>query len=600
MKVRLIAIGIFLLSATTVFIAKLAHIQVFSDKVYYMDRTQKQSYGEAKFGRVLDRNGTVLWDKLLVGGKPGEEEWKEVYFHKHLEGLSAILKGVANSNIRDLRGQKAVLRSTFKPKRETPINEVELAPLVEGKDIYLSIDLRIQEIVENAIREYVPKFGAAGASILVMDPRTGQILAMTSFSPESKKYEGALHSFEPGSIFKPITAIIALENGVDPNKRINTESGKWQVTKGVNEKIIKDTHVREKCNMQEAMVYSSNIAFGKYVVEEIGYESFFYGVKNFAINETSSDFPLRVIHKGFNRVLDLRTQATQGFGHSIDLTSLDVAKAFSSIANGGILYNPKLILRHGRDSAATEKDSVRRVISSTENTRLLRQMLKGVVDSGGTAENIKSRYNFFEFAGKTGTAQTIDSLGRYASETYNSSFIGIENAADPHFVCLVTMYNTKRAGATVAGPVFQRIMEQIYLHPAVSPEAFAREYAPADSLCRDVSFIGHTKMAALDKASGMLCSIRFDDERKNGSVVAQTIKRDSVGEYLELSLREHQRNTGRMPDVKGLALRDAMGMLEHISNVVYDGVGKVYEQFPEPGSFADKKSTVRIKLKESI
>jgi cell division protein FtsI/penicillin-binding protein 2 len=600
MKIRLMVIGIFLFLVTAVFIAKLAHIQVFGDKVYYADRTQKQRYEEAKFGRVLDRNGTVLWDKLFVGGKSGEEEWKEFFFHNHLEGLSAILKSVANSNIRELRGQKSVLRSTFKPKREVPINEVELTPLIEGKDIFLSIDLRIQEIVENTIREYVPKFGAAGASVLVMDPRTGQILAMTSFNPENKKYEGILHSFEPGSIFKPITAIIALENGVDPNKRINTESGKWQATKGMNEKIIKDTHVREKCNMQEAMIYSSNIAFGKYVIEEVGYENFFYGVKNFAINETSSDFPLRVIHRGFNRVLDLRTQATQGFGQSIDLTSLDIAKAFSSIANGGILYNPKLILRYGKDSVTTEKDSVRRVISSTENTRLLRRMLKGVVDSGGTAENIKSKYNFFEFAGKTGTAQTIDSSGRYANETYNSSFVGIENAADPHFVCLVTIYNTKKAGATVAGPVFQKIMEQIYLHPAVSPDAFAREYAPADSLCRDVSFIGYTKIAALDKASGMRCSIRFDDERKNGSVVAQTIKKDSIGEYLELSLREHQRNTGHMPDVRGLTLRDAMGMLEHISNVVYDGVGKVYEQIPEPGSFADKRSMVRIKLRESI
>jgi len=600
MKARLIMAGVFLFLATAVFIAKLAHIQLFSDKVYYADRTQKQRYGEARFGRVLDRNGTVLWDKLLVDSKSGKEEWREIYFHNHLEGLSAILKGVANSNIRDLRGQKPVWRSTFKPKRETPITEVELTPSVEGKDVYLSIDLRIQEIVENAIREYVPKFGAAGASVLVMEPRTGQILAITSFNPESKKYEGILHSFEPGSIFKPITAIIALENGVDPNKRINTENGKWQVTKSASEKIIKDTHVRDRCNMQEAMVYSSNIAFGKYVVEEIGYENFQNGVKNFAINETSADFPLRISHKGFYRVSDLRTQATQGFGQSIDLTSLDIAKAFSSVANGGILYNPKLILRHGRDSAATEKDSVRRVISSTENTRLLRQMLKGVVDSGGTAENVKSKYNFFEFAGKTGTAQTIDSSGKYASETYNSSFIGIENAADPHFVCLVTLYGTKKAGATVAGPVFQRIMEQIYLHPAVSPEAFAREYAPADSLCKDISFIGHTKIAALDKASGMRCRIRFNDERKNGSVVAQTIKKDSTGEYLELSLREHQRNTGRMPDVRGLALRDAMGMLEHISNVFYDGVGKVYEQFPEPGSFADKRSMVRIKLRESI
>jgi len=599
MKARLLIIGIFLFLATAVFTAKLAQIQIFSDKVYYADRTQKQRYGEARFGRVLDRNGTVLWDNLLVDGKSGKEEWKGIYFHNHLEGLSAILKGVVNSTIRELRGQRCVSRVTVRPKRETPINEIELTPCVEGKDVYLSIDLRIQEIVENAVREYVPKFGAAGASVLVMEPRTGQILAMTSFNPDSKKYEGTLHSFEPGSIFKPITAIIALENGVDPNKKINTENGKWQVTKIASEKIIGDTHFRDKCNMQEAMMYSSNIAFGKYVVEEIGYENFQNGVKNFAINETSADFPLRVIHKGFNRVSDLRTQATQGFGQSIDLTSLDLAKAFSSVANGGILYNPKLILRHGRDSAATERDSVRRVISSTENTRLLRQMLKGVVDSGGTAEKIKSKYNFFEFAGKTGTAQAIDSSGKYASGTYNSSFIGIENAADPHFVCLVTLYGTKNAGATAAGPVFQKIMEQIYLHPAVSPEAFAREYAPADSLCRDVSFIGHTKVAALEKASGMNCSIRFDDERKNGSVVAQTIKRDSTGEYLELSLREHQRNTGRMPDVRGLALRDAMGMLEHISNVVYDGVGKVYEQFPEPGSLADKRSLVRIKLRES-
>ena len=597
MNARLIIAGIFLFLTSAVFSVRLIQIQVFSDKTYSMDKTQKQRYAEAKYGRILDRNGMVLWDKLLIGGA---KEWEEVHFYNHLEGLSAVLRGVVNSNIKDLRGQGKVSISTYKPKRDNPIDEVELTPPVEGKDIYLSIDLRIQEIVENAVMEYVPKFGAAGASVLVMDPRTGQILAMTSFNPESKKYGAALYSFEPGSIFKPITAIIALENGIDPNKRINTANGQWHVTKNAKEKIIQDTHIKGSYNMQEAMVHSSNIAFGKYVIEEIGYENFYYGVKNFAVNETSSDFPLRIFHKGFNRVSDLRTQATQGFGHSIDMTSLDIAKAFSSIANGGILYNPKLILKYEKDSAATERDSVRRVISSTENTRLLRDMLKGVVDLGGTAENIRSKHTFFEFAGKTGTAQMIDGSGKYAKQIYNSSFIGFERASDPHFVCLVTMYNTEQSGAVVAGPVFQRIMEQIYLHPAISPKAFAKEYAPANSKCGDVSFIGYTKLAALDKAGGLRCNIRFDDERKNGSVVAQTIKKDSTGEYLELSLREYQRNTDRMPDVRGLALRDAMGMLEHISHVVYSGVGKVYEQFPEPGNFADKKSSVRIKLREDI
>ncbi|MDR2594266.1 MAG: hypothetical protein LBC87_05810 [Fibromonadaceae bacterium] len=599
MKTRLMIIGFLLSMMTVAIVARLAKIQLIRDEIYYEDKTQKQEYKEANYGRVLDRNGTVLWHKLLADGKSGSEKWREIYFHEHLEGLSAILNGVVTSKIRDLTPQKAVEHSTYKPGNKNPIDIIELAPSVDGKDVHLSIDLRIQEIVENTVREYVPKFGAAGASVLVMDPRTGQILAITSFNPEKKKYEHVLHSFEPGSIFKPITAVIALESGVDPSKTIYTEDGKWQVSKNANEKIIKDTHVRDSCNMQEAMVYSSNIAFGKYVLEEIGYENFFYGVKKFAINE-AYEFPLRISHKGFSRVWDSRTQAAQGFGQSIDATSLDIAKAFGSIANGGILYNPKLILEYGKDSSATERDSVRKVISSTENAKLLRDMLKGVVEKGGTAENVKSKYNFFEFAGKTGTAQIRDSSGKYTNELYNSSFVGMESATDPHFICLVTMYNTRRAGATVAGPVFQKIMEQIYLHPSLSPTAFAREYAPADSLCNDVSFVGYTKQAAENKASGLRCTVRFDDASKTGSVVAQTIKKDSLGEYLELSLREYQRNTGLMPDVRGLALRDALGMLEHISNVIYEGVGKVYEQFPEPGSIAGKRSTVHIRLREGI
>jgi len=587
MKIKLIIIGTVLSLMAIVFIAKLTYIQVISDEVYFNGKTQKVINKEAGYGHILDRNGAVLWHRLSD---------ETIYFHKHLEGLTAILRGIASSKIIDLRGQPGILRATVKPKRDDPINEVELMPLINGEDVYLSIDLRIQEIVENAVREYVPKFKAAGASVLVMDPRTGQILAITSFNPDSKKYEGTLYSYEPGSIFKPVTAIIALENGVDPKKIIDTEDRKWQVTNSANEKFIKDNARCEPCDMQAAMKYSSNITFGKYVVEEVGYEKFFYGVKNFAINETSADFPLRIIHKGFNRVPDLRTQAAQGFGQSLDITSIDMAKAFSSIANGGILYNPKLILRYGKDSAATESDSVRKVISSTENTKILREMLRSVVESG-TAEHLKSKYGFFEFAGKTGTAQIIDGSGKYAAGTYNSSFIGVERATDPHFVCLVTMYNTHSGGGTAAGPLFQKIMEQIYLHPELSPPAFSREYVSADSVCRNISFIGYTKTAASNKANGMRCNIRFDDENKTGFVAAQTIKIDSTGEYLELSLREHQRNTGLMPNVIGLTLKDAFGMLEHVK-VVYDGVGKVYKQFPGPGEYIEKRDVVHIKLKE--
>jgi cell division protein FtsI/penicillin-binding protein 2 len=598
MKTKLIIIGVFLSLATVTVMARLVQIQFANDEVYHEDKTQERRFEEARFGRILDRNGVVLWDNLLVNSENGKGKFQEIHFYSNLEGLSAVLSGVANSRVKQLRGQRGVRHSTFKPRRNVPISEKEVTPLVDGEDVYLSIDLRIQEIVEKAVREFVPKFAAAGASVLVMDPRTGQILAITSFNPDSKKYESTLHSFEPGSIFKPITATIALENGIDPAKRIKTEGGKWQVTRNANEKIIKDTKERESCNMQEAIVHSSNIAFGKYVVEEIGYGKFFDGVRNFGIGETSGDFPLRVIHKGFSRVHDPRTQATQGFGQSIDLTSIDVAKALSSIANGGILYNPKLILKNGIDSAETERDSVRRVITSTENARLLRDMLRGVVE-GGSAANIKSKYNFFEFAGKTGTAQLIDSLGKYMQENYNSSFVGMERASDPNFICLVTMYNTRRAGSTAAGPVFQRIMEEIYLHPSLSPEAFAREYAPANSICSETSFIGHTKFAALDKAKGMRCDVRFIAEGQGGSVVAQTIKIDSTGEYLELSLREHQRNTGLMPDVRGLTLRDAIGMLEHLK-VKYEGTGKVYEQFPEPGNIAERKSKVLLRLREAI
>jgi len=596
MKIRVFIVGFLLILTTVAVIVRLTQIQLLEEKTYYKDRTQNRECKEGRFGKIFDRNGVVLWDKPLVSDEKCKGEFKEIYFHRYLDGLTAILNGVSNAKIRELSGQKSVKISTYRPRGSAPINEKEVVPLKEGKDIYLSIDLRIQEIVENTVREFVPKFGAAGASVLVMDPRTGQILAMTNFNPDSKKYESTVHSFEPGSIFKPITAIIALENGIDPNKRINTENGEWQVTKSVvNEKIIKDTHKMESCNMQEAMIYSSNIAFGKYVVEEVGYRNFFDGVRHFDIGGESRDFPLRTIHKGFKRVREARTQATQGIGHSADLTSIDIAKAFSSIANGGILYNPKLILNFGKDSAETERDSVRRVISSSENARLLRDMLKGVVEKGGTAENVKSKFTFFEFAGKTGTAQLIDSLGKYASENYNSSFIGMERASDPHFVCLVTMYNTKRAGATVAGPVFQKVMEQIYLHPSLSPKTFAMEYAPPDSLCSEASFIGYTKSAALDKANGMRCDVRFDG---SGSVVAQTVKKDSTGEYLQLSLREYRRNTGDMPDVIGLTLRDALGMLEHVK-VNYEGSGKVYEQIPEPGHLVEKNSKVLIRLRES-
>ena len=337
-----------------------------------------------------------------------------------------------------------------------------------GHNLILTIDSTIQYITEKALEEAVTGFeGKSGISI-VMDPRTGAILALAHYpfyNPNAfrdySKYEmrsrALTDPYEPGSTFKIFSAAAAIESKIcKPTTLFYCENGAFQVGKNV----VHDTHSYNMLTLQDIIKYSSNIGAIK-VGQMVGPEILYGTLRNFGFGEKTgidcageSSGSLAPYAKW--RKIDAGTIA---FGQGVSVSAIQLITATSAIANGGILMKPHLIQAitdsNGQVIKKIEPVVVRRAIS-TETAMTVRQMMKEVITSGGTGVN--AALEGYTVCGKTGTAQKIEN-GAYAKGKYVSSFVGFMPADHPEAVILVVVDEPQKRhyGGTVAAPAFKRI-----------------------------------------------------------------------------------------------------------------------------------------------
>jgi cell division protein FtsI (penicillin-binding protein 3) len=370
-----------------------------------------------------------------------------------------------------------------------PFSRLEEPP-TPGASLILTIDEYIQHVVERELAEGVRASGAERGSAIVMDPFTGEILAIAnvptfnpnnfkSYKEEIRKNPAAQDVYEPGSTFKVVTAGAALEEKLArPSDLINTSPGVIRF----GGRVIDEAkgHNYGTLTFEDVIVKSSNVGAIR-IGLRLGAERLTSYVSRFGFGartssdrfpgESGGDFPGEskgIVWKASE--LTDSAVASVSMGYQVSVTALQMAAAFSAVANGGELVEPRLVravIRNGVQQMVPRK-VVRRVLSPTIAAELT-TIMEGVVERG-TAKT--AQVEGFTIAGKTGTAAKAYPGRGYSTTDYNVSFVGFVPSREPQFTILVVIDSPHKVspyGGTVAGPVFQKIAAAILRHRGVSP-----------------------------------------------------------------------------------------------------------------------------------
>jgi len=340
---------------------------------------------------------------------------------------------------------------------------------VPGKNVVLTLDEKIQFIAEKALAEEVTSAQAAGGVAIVQNPNTGEILALANqptFNPNEIDASSATARldravgwiYEPGSTFKLVTLSAALEeNLTNPQEVINCQNGSIVLAGHT----IHDHKPYGDLSVTDVMVNSSDVGAIKLGLR-LGEDRFYRYIQAYGFG-AKTDMELPGEEHGLLRAPDRWSGISIGeisMGQEIGVTPLQMVTAFSAIANGGILFQPRIVhdVFLGAHHDALAPATGRRVISA-HTAETMRQILTAVVDHG---TGKPAQLGGYTSAGKTGTAQKIDASGEYSKSHYVGSFIGFAPATRPAVTILVVIDSPVGAhyGTDVAAPVFRSIAEQ--------------------------------------------------------------------------------------------------------------------------------------------
>lgn len=344
----------------------------------------------------------------------------------------------------------------------------------EGRDIVLTIDRNIQFLAFKALTEAVNEHRAKAGAVVVLDAKTGEILAMVNqptYNPNKRaknmqsgktRNRVVTDTFEPGSTMKPFTAAIAIESGrFKPDSVINTEGGKLVIGPAT----IHDAHAAGALTVAQVIQKSSNVGAAKMALTlppEYMYSKF----TKLGFGKTpQSGFPGEVAGRvrPYASWLPIE-QATMAYGHGISVSLLQLARAYTVFTSDGELRALSLI----KQDQALGTD---RVLSAS-TAIAVRGMLEMVVLPGGTAP--RAQVMGYRVAGKTGTAHKLDPRGGYAADRYVASFVGFAPVSDPRLIIAVMVDEPSAGqyyGGAVAAPIFSRIMAGALRMLSVSPDA---------------------------------------------------------------------------------------------------------------------------------
>ena len=402
------------------------------------------------------------------------------------DGVAAQVIGYAGTDNHGLEGLEGSLDRTLSGSAgsETIVKDpfgrivdvINSKPERRGANVTLTIDDRIQANAEAVLSQTVRKWHARGGSAIVLDPRTGEVLAMANApnfdsnefptaNPDYRRNRAVTDLYEPGSTFKLVTISAALEDGVVAPSTAFT----LPPTIRVADRTIHDAETRptERMTVAQILTHSSNVGTVT-IAERLGPEELSRWISRWGFGRTTGvDFPGE--SAGLVLPLDQWSGSTIGtvpIGLGIAVTPMQMAAAYSAIANHGVRETPHLVAKVGSRRVAVAPS--RRIVSRATSRKVMTMLRDVVIEGTGTAAAIPG----YTVAGKTGTANKPTAHG-YSTSKYVASFVGIVPAKRPRFVVLVMIDEPKGAiwGGVVAAPAFQQIAQFDLQYYAVPPDA---------------------------------------------------------------------------------------------------------------------------------
>ena len=513
--------------------------------------------------------------------------------------LAASLLGYVGIDSTGLAGIEAAYDPLIKGRAGTVLIQTDARrhafsrlerPPTTGATLELTIDQYLQHIAERELRAGIEAHRAASGSAVILDPWTGEILAMANwptFNPnafrhsteDARRNRAVQDIYEPGSTFKVVTASAALnERVIRPEDLVDVSEGLIRF----GGRVIHDDHRHTVLSFADVIAKSSNVGAIK-VALQLGAERVGQYVRRFGFGRPSSpDFPGESPGIVWDpSKLNDSALASVAMGYQVAVTPLQMAAAVSSVANGGELVEPRVVravIRDGKRIPVPHK-VVRRTMSRGTAVELTR-MMEAVVERGGTAT--AAQVAGHTVAGKTGTARKVVA-GRYSRSHYNLSFVGFVPSRKPVFTIIVVIdlpHAVDAYGGRVAAPVFQRIADAALRHYGVAPSVNAPP--PILVAQRPSTPLGASPATSLGARASDAPGPRREVPT-SGSLESPAI--------VTVAGPPGARSPA-FPDLRGMSAREAVRALARIGLTPrLHGAGVVVAQRPEPGAAIDGRTT---------
>jgi len=522
---------------------KIRNFPIFNRGVYKGGFIAEQTTVRAHpLGKVAER--TIGYDDYR--GAPGIEG----AYRDYLTGVNGM------------RLKQKIAKGQWKP-----INDNNEKEPINGKDIVTTIDVNIQDIAHHSLLRQLEYYKAEHGCVVVMETETGEVKAISNLGRNragnyyEKRNYAVYESHEPGSAFKVMSMVVALESGkIDTSTVVDTGKGRFRL----HGRYINDSRRGGygEISAARSLEVSSNIAFARLIDENFGEhpEEFIDQLLKMNLNDMLG-LPIKgegapLIPSPGHEIWSKNALPSIAYGYNLKLTPLQTLTFYNAIANNGEMVKPKFVkeIRSWDKHVETfDKEVINPKICSDATIGKLQEILKNVVIRG-TGRKLYDEN--FSMAGKTGTART--EYGNYQewvkSKKYISSFTGYFPAENPKYSCIVVIHKPDKAvgyyGADVSGPVFKDIAQKIYT------------------------------------SNHIINSIEY----KTPEI---TTVENNYNAYNALSDKEFN----SIPDVKGMAAMDAISLLENLGlHVTCSGEGKVIDQSINEGADLIKGSTIVIKL----